>query len=533
MRLPGVDATNCFAVGNFDDDPANEIAVATKVLADYNGESAVNSQYWVLSVLKLNQSNTLEKVWETNFHKVNELKNNYTGVSADDFDGDGLDEIFFTPYPHGYYIAFQDDHYEVKSYLQGINSNAVLNVSDDQVCLQGDSTIMVLEREDPGARPLAPSDFQVSYVDTSEVQLNWNPIAGAGSYLISRWDFDLSIEQEIGTIASTYNDSTVIPGHLYRYKILAVDSSFSIPRSQFSAPIKIRAEMLPVFEGLTVEGEDQLLLSFSKPLGSAATEVRKFTLYPGQKNPSGIISARAGTQLLLSFSKPFTATEHQLVFYDLENEYNVPFYKDSLTVTFSPNQKSSHPFVKKVEMISKSHLLIYFNNPMDQSSAGDINNYLVYPDDQVIEAGLDPIDPKTVHIYLTGKNRMGSLGEVYYLEVRGLKDIWNQSIDSDLGNKFEILQQVYNLDNIVVYPNPFRMDVSGNEIMFANLPNGCEIFVYTANGRKLVHLTHDSFTGGVGWDLKNEQGDKIASGVYIYVAQYRGQEKTGKFLIIR
>ena len=333
--------------------------------------------------------------------------------------------------------------------------------------------------------------------------------------------------------ASTYNDSTVLSGHLYLYKILSVDSSYSIPRSKFSAPIKIRAETLPVFVGLAVEGEHQLLLSFSKPLGGAATEVSKFTLYPGQKNPSGIISARAGTQLLLSFNDPFTATEHQLVFYDLENEYHVPFYRDSLTVTFNANQKSSHPFVKKVELISKRHLMVYFNNPMDQSSAGDINNYLVYPDDQVIEAGLDPVDPKTVHIYLTGKNRMGSLGEVYYLEVRGLKDIWNQSIDSDLGNKFEILQQVYNLDNIVVYPNPFRMDVSGNEIMFANLPNGCEIFVYTANGRKLVHLTHDSFTGGVGWDLKNEQGDKIASGVYIYVAQYRGQEKTGKFLIIR
>ena len=533
MRLPGVDATNCFAVGNFDDDPANEIAVATKVLADYNGESAVNSQYWVLSVLKLNQSNTLEKVWETNFHKVNELKNNYTGVSADDFDGDGLDEIFFTPYPHGYYIAFQDDHYEVKSYLQGINSNAVLNVSDDQVCLQGDSTIMVLEREDPGARPLVPSDFRVNYVDTGEVQLNWNPVLGAGSYLISRWDFDISVEKEIMITASTYNDSTVLSGHLYLYKILSVDSSYSIPRSKFSAPIKIRAETLPVFVGLAVEGEHQLLLSFSKPLGGAATEVSKFTLYPGQKTPSGIISARAGTQLLLSFNDPFTATEHQLVFYDLENEYHVPFYRDSLTVTFNANQKSSHPFVKKVELISKRHLMVYFNNPMDQSSAGDINNYLVYPDDQVIEAGLDPVDPKIVHVYLTGKNRMGSLGEVYYLEVRGLKDIWNQSIDSDLGNKFEILQQVYNLDNIVVYPNPFRMDVSGNEIMFANLPNGCEIFVYTANGRKLVHLTHDSFTGGVSWDLKNEQGDKIASGVYIYVAQYRGQEKTGKFLIIR
>ncbi|MEJ2048483.1 MAG: S8 family peptidase, partial [Calditrichota bacterium] len=295
MRLPGVDATNCFAVGNFDDDPANEIAVATKVLADYNGESAVNSQYWVLSVLKLNQSNTLEKVWETNFHKVNELKNNYTGVSADDFNGDGLDEIFFTPYPNGYYIAFQDDHYELKSYLQGLNSNAVLKVSDNQICLQGDSTIFVLEREDPGIRPLVPSDFRVSYVDTGEVQLNWNPVLGAGSYLISRWDFDISVEKEIMITASTYNDSTVLSGHLYLYKILSVDSSYSIPRSKFSAPIKIRAETMPVFVGLAVEGEHQLLLSFSKPLGGAATEVSKFTLYPGQKNPS--VSANLLQQL--------------------------------------------------------------------------------------------------------------------------------------------------------------------------------------------------------------------------------------------
>ncbi len=533
VRLPGVDATHRFVVGNFDGDPSYEIAVATKVLAPYVGESAINRQYWVLFVLKLTQSNNLEKVWETNFHKVNEQKNNFTGVSADDFDGDGLDEIFFTPFPHAYYIEYQNNHYELKGYLERINTNAILKISDNRICVQGDSTIIIMERESPGTRPLTPVNFQVTSVDSGRIQLKWDPVVGAGSYLLSCRDLDLSFDQEYTTIESSYIDSTVISGHLYQYKILSVDSSYSTPRSKFSEPVKIRAENLPVYTGLQVEGDRQLLLSFSKPLGSASTEVSKFTLFPDQESPVGIISARAHSQLLLSFSKPFTANDHQLIFYDLDNEYGVPFYRDSLTVSFNVGQKSTLPFIKKVEMMSKTHLVVYFNHPMEPQSVENINSYQIYPDDHVVNAGLDSIDQQIVHLYLTGKNRMGSLGEIYYLEVRDVKDIWDQPMRSDLGNKFEILQNVDNLSNIVVYPNPLRIADGRNEIMFANLPNGCEIFIYTANGKKLISLTNDGFTGGVRWDLKNEWGDSIASGVYVYVARYKDEQKTGKFLVIK
>ena len=532
VRLPGVDATRRFVVGNFNGDPFYEIAVATKVLAPYIGESAVNRQYWVLSVLKLTQSNNLEKVWETNFHQVNEQKNNFTGVSADDFDGDGLDEIFFTPFPHAYYIKYQNSQYQLKGYLAGMNTNAVLKISDNQICVQGDSTIIIMERESPGIRPLTPADFQVIYVDSNRISLKWEPVMGAESYLLSRRDLDLSLDQEYMATESFFIDSTVISGHLYQYKILSIDSSYNSPRSKFSEPVKIRAENLPVYTGLEVEGDRQLLLNFSRPLGSASTEVSKFLLYPEQENPAGIISARAHTQLLLSFSKPLESIEHQIVLYDLENEYGVPFYQDSLDVSFNVAQKSVNPFVKKVEMISKTHLVVYFNHPMEQQSVENTMNYQIYPDDHVVTAGLDSLDQQVVHLYLTGKNRMGSLGEIYYLEVRDVKDVWDQPLLSDLGNKFEILQKVDNLSNIVVYPNPFRMGDGRNEIMFANLPNGCEIFIYTANGKKLIDLANDGFTGGVRWDLKNEWGDKIASGVYVYVVRYKDEQKTGKFLVI-
>ena len=115
---------------------------------------------------------------------------------------------------------------------------------------------------------------------------------------------------------------------------------------------------------------------------------------------------------------------------------------------------------------------------------------------------------------------MGSLGENYYLEISGLKDVYGQFIPSDWGNRFLIQILIDDLDNIVVFPNPYREDFTESEIMFGGIPNGTEIYIYTANSRLVKMLTETDYNGGICWNLQNEMGEEIKSGVYIYVAQF-------------
>lgn len=77
------------------------------------------------------------------------------------------------------------------------------------------------------------------------------------------------------------------------------------------------------------------------------------------------------------------------------------------------------------------------------------------------------------------------------------------------------------LDLINVVPNPYyafssyeenRLD---NRIKIVNLPEQCEIKIYTINGTLVRTLSKDGPLTSIDWDLKNFQGIPIAGGVYI------------------
>jgi hypothetical protein len=84
-----------------------------------------------------------------------------------------------------------------------------------------------------------------------------------------------------------------------------------------------------------------------------------------------------------------------------------------------------------------------------------------------------------------------------------------------------------------VYPNPWRSDKhSGQSVTFANLPSGSTVKIFTVSG----HLARDLGTvnGSVAWDLTNDSGDKVASGIYIYlITDSQGDKARGKVAIIK
>ncbi|MBN1755482.1 hypothetical protein JW877_04625 [bacterium] len=100
-----------------------------------------------------------------------------------------------------------------------------------------------------------------------------------------------------------------------------------------------------------------------------------------------------------------------------------------------------------------------------------------------------------------------------------------------------------NLDLIKVVPNPYVIradwDRSKNtrKIQFTHLPQECTIRIYNLAGdlvRTLEHFATIEDGGVEEWDIRTEDDQIPASGVYIYyLSTPGGQEKTGKFSIIR
>jgi len=102
-------------------------------------------------------------------------------------------------------------------------------------------------------------------------------------------------------------------------------------------------------------------------------------------------------------------------------------------------------------------------------------------------------------------------------------------------------EAVCDFNNLLVYPNPFKPNDGNGDtgcwcsgITFGNL-TACDakIRIYTLNG-ELVKETTVSDVSCWNWDARNEDGEKAASGIYLYlVTNSSGDKKTGKIVIIK
>ncbi len=87
------------------------------------------------------------------------------------------------------------------------------------------------------------------------------------------------------------------------------------------------------------------------------------------------------------------------------------------------------------------------------------------------------------------------------------------------------------LGGAVVFPNPFR-PASHTGITFSNLMPGTQIRIFTVSGRLLRELEADS-TGQAAFDGASQDGEPLASGVYLVSLTAGTSQKTVKFAVER
>jgi hypothetical protein len=70
-------------------------------------------------------------------------------------------------------------------------------------------------------------------------------------------------------------------------------------------------------------------------------------------------------------------------------------------------------------------------------------------------------------------------------------------------------------------------------ITFTNLPSIAQIRIFTLSGLLVRDITHSDGTAQLNWDVRNENGEDVVSGTYIFVIESAGTRKTGKLVVIR
>jgi hypothetical protein len=103
-----------------------------------------------------------------------------------------------------------------------------------------------------------------------------------------------------------------------------------------------------------------------------------------------------------------------------------------------------------------------------------------------------------------------------------------------------------NLERVAVVPNPYKhfaeWDPAAGEgrVHFIHLPVGSRVRIFTTSAELVRELTLNAqgspggVTGELEWDLRNGQGKKVVSGIYVYqVETPEGRARKGHFVIIK
>jgi len=134
-------------------------------------------------------------------------------------------------------------------------------------------------------------------------------------------------------------------------------------------------------------------------------------------------------------------------------------------------------------------------------------------------------------------SNVGLTSGIYYWRIRGFKSGGNPLIWS-AAHTFSIVAPL-SVSDIRVFPNPFKDGDTKygreNGIVFDNLPQEVRIEIYNIAGELVFEHAKNNTNNRYDWKTVNRNGNKVASGVYVYVvtSESTKEKNKGKLSIIR
>ncbi len=83
------------------------------------------------------------------------------------------------------------------------------------------------------------------------------------------------------------------------------------------------------------------------------------------------------------------------------------------------------------------------------------------------------------------------------------------------------------------YPVPFKPIMGHTRIRFTGLTRTTQIMIYALSGIIIKTIYKSDGNDFIDWDVRNNKGEPVFSGVYFYLVKDAFETKTGKLMIIR
>lgn len=546
-RLPINDATSWLGQGDLNGDGTLELVAGCRSNVGGGSESQRRAQHWEYFVFSRAGDNSFVAT-DSIFILGNEnVTSHHASVTVADVDADGRADILISAYPDYYIITYDQasGRYLPRWYYTPSESNTSLVVDldgdgvNDILMADGESVLRIEAASASGQRPAPPLHLSGEPLNASTVFLQWFSVPAADSYYVYR---ALAIPdfQRIAVTPDTFAVIGSLPqDSAFIYTVTTVDGAYPIPESVQSNYLTLAANDPPTLDDTAQFVEPYYVrLRFSEPMGESALAQWNYRL-DGAVIPDVILGDEGNRVIILAFSHGLANGWHTLTVRDLRDAQNSLLPAEEGSAVFSvvrvqtegPHVLSHHiiggPSASLVEIIYSDAMSATVLNP---------RNYVMESPYRVDTVRTLASDNRRVQVQLDPRHPVGALDLPARLRLRNLTNANGAPMDTSAGRADLVLGgAAESIADIFVYPNPYRGTGPNGErvVVFAGLPEQATIRIFTLQGTLVRKLDHQNSTGAARWDLTNDRGDLVASGVYLFSAVSSGETVRGKFAIMR
>lgn len=547
-RLPQNDATSWMTIGDLDCDGVNEVVAGCRSNAGISSESQRLLSGWDYFIFESTGDNVLTAIDSIAILGNENVSSNPATVNAKDVNADGCDDILVSAYPDFYIVTCdaQSGRYIPEWHYFPSKAGAVV-VADfnhngiNELLMSDGSQQIRIENAVAMANAPYPPVLSGYPQNESEITLNWSRVEGAVHYELYYARTGQPFELLTAQTDTTFTWNLAITDSVYRFVVATYDTAFEQPISVFSNVLLIAANSPPTSQDTAeLVAPKTVAVTFSEPMSSSVFIQGNWRLEDGTM--PAVIAENSGMRVvLLTFDEPFEPGEYQITSRNLRDAQLTPLPDSEAIVRFTVLEADPLPaYVITHDLVDAPigyHVEIEFSEPMSDDAIQSTNY-------TVIDPRLNNIGYAAKQVLFTSSahNRVRLELDEHYpagavgVEVRiNISELTAQS-ERELGEtSLLISQSASDLDLAYVYPNPFRgRGAAGtNGVIFAALPQTSVIRIFSLDGVLLRKIVHESATGHSEWDLKTQDGDAVASGIYLYSIEANGDEIMGKLAVMR
>ncbi len=535
-RQPLIDTIDYLSSGDFDGDGVAEFVVGCHTDPSLDLESEFDSRRWLYRIYKRNGDNSFVTVWEQVFSGFQSPQQFDAGVCSGDIDNDVRPEILINVFPDYYIVDYDPNFAEYRVIWHAAPNRSNSAVVDDfdrdgrnEFYFNTGDEIVGYQLLSEFNGPPTPLAFNGRPLGPNLIELTWLPTHSRNGFHIYR---DGQLIPFARVESPPFLDNTVLPDREYRYTITAIDSSLPVVESLPTPNIFVKPGAQPFLEQARYLPPNQVQVTFSEIMDQSVRNPNNYEIETIGALLSAI-SHRAGKEIILTSPRDFSPGNYRLVAKDVADADGTPIDTTRNFASFEITTVETSPYLIRATLSGANQLLLEFNEAMDAASVGDIANYVIEPNVQVASASRSSEDSKSVLLQISSSSPIGPFGIDYVITVRKLKNLRGTVIRFGQGDSAALVFSRSDLKEIFAYPNPYRSNSGQDFVILAGLTRTAIVRILDASGRLLRTLQETDGNGGVQWDLKDEKGNNVPSGIYILYVVGEGEKGNGKLAIMR